>query len=317
VIYKDRLNLSDGACPDNSVSSILAMHLKSVEKNIPVLGISPRADYQDLIRQHPNPHAYDRLREIHDFVLWTGYGPILETCLKYQPARFAPRDLLNILVGDAIIGARGSKGSAHEYFTAFEMAKPVGALKGTGGITDNLQEAVLSFKQDGKDNVILFYEDSPEEIVAKLMAQIEVDNYLMKYSRQIAAGEIGAAMTTVDIYRHSSTTRRMIEPIANAWKIQMRPEEIEKGWHKAKDRKLPFVWYARDDMTPQGKIILPYDRKTAVEYIQDMVGEKVTIAHPRKPGETGLFLFPFGIPMEKFNQTMQEISRTAVYSKVD
>ena len=88
-----------------------------------VIGISPAASEVEHVKKYRLPVDY------HDMIVYTGFG-------------YAGRNLLLTRSADAVIVSCGRMGTLNEFTIAFEDAKPIGVLIGTGGTADQIRGLV-------------------------------------------------------------------------------------------------------------------------------------------------------------------------------
>lgn len=110
-----------------------------------VVGISPAKDKQEHIETYKFPtDSYTQIE-------YTGLG---------IPGRNFPL----VKEGDAVIIISGQIGTLNEFTLAFQSNKPIGILKGSGGITDMIEKiADICNKSNEKDNIV--YSSDPKELV--------------------------------------------------------------------------------------------------------------------------------------------------------
>jgi len=284
--YEGKLIMINGHCSDNSFQSMLAHELKKINENIPILGFSPWSSFEALIKGNDrNKERYYHSREYHDGVIYLGYDKILPPNLK-----FAARDLILVMATDALVSGKGRTGTNHEIALGYEMGKIVGLLKGSKGVTDTQQNTINIIELDGKNHFVTFYESKPKDLVAKVMAQIEVDHHLKALCENPNCQQYG--MTSLDVYVHHSNARGK-ETVFNAWEIQCGKDEFDKGWQKVADRRRWHTWYGdRKDLIPTGKLLLKQDQEGVIRIIQDSFRGKLRIVPPQRLGENGVFLSP-------------------------
>ena len=115
-----------------------------------VVGISP-AENRDAHRTLGMPE------EAHDFILFSGFG-------------YKGRNILNIRACDAVVTVGGSMGTLNEFTIAFDEGKALGALVGSGGVSDGVEEILRICGRDGKGRIVL--EADPAALVAELLEKI-------------------------------------------------------------------------------------------------------------------------------------------------
>ena len=90
------------------------------------------------------------------------------TEIKYTGLGIPSRNLPLVIESNAIILISGQIGTLNEFTIAFYNKKPIGVLKGSGGITNLVQEmAKICDKVGEKDKIA--YEKEPKILVKKLI----------------------------------------------------------------------------------------------------------------------------------------------------
>lgn len=116
-----------------------------------VVGLSPAASEAAHLKTYHLPLDY------HDMVIYTGF-------------EYAGRNLLLTRSVDAAIIICGRIGTLNEFTIAYEDKKPIGVLEGTGGTADMIEEIV---RKSHRGPGVIIYGKSPEELVSKLVLEIE------------------------------------------------------------------------------------------------------------------------------------------------
>jgi uncharacterized protein (TIGR00725 family) len=152
--------LITGACPGLPHQAVLGARGEGGT----VVGISPALNFEEHAMKYASPyHGYDA-------IIYTGSG-------------LMGREIENIRSCDMVIFMGGRSGTLGEFAIAYDEAKVIGVLKGTGGITDKL-ETIISFIQKNTGAQVVYSED-PEELFELLM---EVYNRrLLPYYKTILA----------------------------------------------------------------------------------------------------------------------------------
>ena len=117
-----------------------------------VFGVSPAANEEE----HANKYSFptDNFTKIK----FTGLG---------IPGRNFPL----VKEAAAIIIVSGQIGSLNEFTIAFHYNKPIGVLKGSGGIIDIIEKiAEICNKRDEKENVV--YSSEPKELVQLIIGRL-------------------------------------------------------------------------------------------------------------------------------------------------
>jgi uncharacterized protein (TIGR00725 family) len=152
--------LITGACPGLPHQAVLGARAEGGT----VIGISPALNFEEHAMKYASPyHGYDA-------IIYTGSG-------------LMGREIENIRSCDMVIFMGGRSGTLGEFAIAYDEAKVIGVLKGTGGITDKL-ETIISFIQKNTGAQVVYSED-PDELLELLM---EVYNRrLLPYYKTILA----------------------------------------------------------------------------------------------------------------------------------
>ena len=144
--------LLTGACPGLPHEVVLA----AKDAGGHVVGISPACTLKEHVETYESPY------QEYDVLIFTGLG-------------LMGRELVNIHSSDIVIVVSGRSGTLGEFAIAYEEGKLIGALTGTGGITDALPtlEASLN-KQTGSE---VFYAAEPEVLVDRLLERYTSSDY--------------------------------------------------------------------------------------------------------------------------------------------
>jgi uncharacterized protein (TIGR00725 family) len=118
-----------------------------------VFGVSPAKDEEEHVNKYNFPN--DAFTEME----YTGLG---------IPGRNFPL----VKEADAIIVINGQIGSLNEFTIAFHYSKVIGILKGSGGITDLLQEIAKICDKKGESKNIVYSED-PKELVLLVLGKLK------------------------------------------------------------------------------------------------------------------------------------------------
>jgi len=108
------------------------------------LGISPASNRREHVEVHRLPD------DGADVIVFTGFG-------------YKGRNVINVRSADIVIVFGGATGTLNEFTTAYDEAKIIGVLEGTGGVADHIQE-IIDFCKKPTQGVVLFDED-PETLV--------------------------------------------------------------------------------------------------------------------------------------------------------
>jgi len=136
--------LITGACPGLPHQAVLGAR----EAGGTVVGISPALNFEEHAMKYASPyHGYDA-------IIYTGSG-------------LMGREIENIRSCDMVVFMGGRSGTLGEFAIAYDEAKVIGVLKGTGGITDKI-ETILTFIQKDTGAQVVYSED-PKDLLDGLM----------------------------------------------------------------------------------------------------------------------------------------------------
>jgi len=118
-----------------------------------VMGISPAKDEKEHVEKYKFPtDNYTRIE-------FTGLG---------IPGRNFPL----VEEADAVIIISGQIGTLNEFTIAFNAKKPIGILKGSGGITELIEKiAQICSKSNEKDKIV--YSEEPKELVSLVIGKLK------------------------------------------------------------------------------------------------------------------------------------------------
>ena len=121
------------------------------------IAFSPARDLEEHKTRFDFPtDAFSELRFIpKDFDFVDSKG----ACLKL-------RNVYTVAFSDAIVFISGKTGTLNEFTIAYDLGKPIGALKGSGRVTDSIPQ-IIEMLQKPSDSIIV-YSDDPEEIIERL-----------------------------------------------------------------------------------------------------------------------------------------------------
>ena len=137
--------LITGACPGMPQEAVKG----AKEEGGIVVGISPALNMEEhMIKYHSPTRGYDA-------IIYTGSG-------------LMGREIENIRSCDVVIFAGGRSGTLGEFAIAYDEAKVIGVLEGTGGITQHLEEIVRMVKKE--TGAVVCYDTDPEHLLDKLEA---------------------------------------------------------------------------------------------------------------------------------------------------
>jgi len=137
--------LITGACPGLPHQAVLGA--KSAGGI--VVGISPALNFEEHAMKYASPYNG------YDAIIYTGSG-------------LMGREIENIRSCDMVVFMGGRSGTLGEFAIAYDEAKVIGVLKGTGGITDRI-ETIISFIQKETGAQVVYSED-PADLMGRLMA---------------------------------------------------------------------------------------------------------------------------------------------------
>src|SRR5438128_287511 len=115
------------------------------------LGISPAHDEREHVETFALP------TDACDAIIYTGFG------LK-------GRNVVLVRSCDVVLFIAGSIGSLNEFTIAYDEAKVIGCLSGTGGVADEAKRLIESFQKPTKASV--FYDDDPVGLLEKCLAEV-------------------------------------------------------------------------------------------------------------------------------------------------
>jgi uncharacterized protein (TIGR00725 family) len=135
--------LITGACPGLPHDAVLGA---KGEGGV-VVGISPALNLYEHITKYNSPTRG------YDSIVYTGSG-------------LMGREIENIRSCDTVIFAGGRSGTLGEFAIAYDEAKVIGVLTGTGGITEHLRQIITMVKKE--TGAFVCYDDDPEALMDKL-----------------------------------------------------------------------------------------------------------------------------------------------------
>ncbi len=112
-----------------------------------VIGVSPALNLEEHVKKYHSPTRG------FDIIVYTGSG-------------LMGREVENIRSCDIVIFAGGRSGTLGEFAIAYDEAKVIGVLEGTGGITEHLKEIIGMMKKD--TGAIVIYDSNPGRLLDKL-----------------------------------------------------------------------------------------------------------------------------------------------------
>jgi uncharacterized protein (TIGR00725 family) len=115
------------------------------------LGVSPAGDEGDHVERYGLP------KDACDAMIFTGFG------LK-------GRNVVLVHSCDVVLFISGSIGSLNEFTIAYDEGKIIGCLTGTGGVADEVERLVATFKKETRARV--FYDEDPERLLDACLAVV-------------------------------------------------------------------------------------------------------------------------------------------------
>ena len=135
--------LITGACPGIPHEAVKG----AKEEGGIVVGVSPALNLEEhVVKYHSPTRGYDA-------IIYTGSG-------------LMGREIENIRSCDVVIFAGGRSGTLGEFAIAYDEAKVIGVLEGTGGITEHFREIIGIMKKETR--AIVCYDADPERLLDKL-----------------------------------------------------------------------------------------------------------------------------------------------------
>lgn len=285
-----------GFCHLNSLPTWFAQELKAINPDIPIIG----ANTYDKKHSPEKIKGYQGVRAVHDIIIYTNFF------------NFRQRDGIGTNLSNGGISIKGASGTNDELAGLYDCGKTAANLLGYGGVSESQGAVTQAINNEGKYHFVSLNDFDADKLMAKFLAQLEVDRYLRQLYEQSRPG-----ITVVDVYDHLSSRHEEVHPIINAWKIKRRPEEAD--WRYDRDRHLPFAWYDKSDrldLEAKAKLLLRGSREAVVGLLEDTLHQRVYRANPRT-GEVGVFLFPTDRrEQENITVALHELARspTAFYS---
>jgi uncharacterized protein (TIGR00725 family) len=117
-----------------------------------VLGISPAATRNEHAERYRLPS------DAADVIVYTGFG------LK-------GRNVINVRTADIVIIFGGATGTLNEFTIAYDEAKVIGVLEGSGGIADHIRD-VIEFCKKPCSGTVLFDRD-PDALLDRCLTALE------------------------------------------------------------------------------------------------------------------------------------------------
>ena len=112
-----------------------------------VVGVSPALNLQEHVVKYNSPTRG------YDAIIYTGSG-------------LMGREIENIRSCDVVVFAAGRSGTLGEFAIAYDEAKVIGVLEGTGGITQHLETIIAMVNK--KTGALVSYDRDPSALLDKL-----------------------------------------------------------------------------------------------------------------------------------------------------
>ena len=135
--------LVTGACPGIPHEAVKG----AKEEGGIVVGVSPALNLKEHVAKYHSPTRG------YDAIIYTGSG-------------LMGREIENIRSCDVVVFAAGRSGTLGEFAIAYDEAKVIGVLEGTGGITEHFREIIGIMKKETR--AIVCYDADPERLLDKL-----------------------------------------------------------------------------------------------------------------------------------------------------
>lgn len=136
--------LLTGACPGLPHDAVLGAR---AEGGL-VVGISPALSLDEHIQRYNSPYAE------YDVLVFTGSG-------------LMGREVENIRSSDIVVIVGGRSGTLGEFAIAYDEAKLIAVLVGTGGVADHIDEIVAMVRKD--TGAELLFDTNPCSLVARAL----------------------------------------------------------------------------------------------------------------------------------------------------
>lgn len=142
IIAEQDCVLITGACPGLPHEAVLGAR----EADGMVVGVSPAMCWYEHVHYYSSPY------EEYDIIIYTGSG-------------LMGREVAAVRSCDIVIIVGGRSGTLGEFAIAYDEAKLIGALLGTGGIADDLDEIHAMIRKETGAEII--YDDNPLRLVQR------------------------------------------------------------------------------------------------------------------------------------------------------
>jgi len=155
AIARRRYVLITGACPGLPHEAVKGAKSEGGF----VVGVSPALNLGEHVTKYQSPTRG------YDAIIYTGSG-------------LMGREIENIRSCDVVVFAGGRSGTLGEFAIAYDEAKVIGVLEGTGGITRHLKRIIGFVKKE--TGAVLCYDSDPELLLDKL-EQVYKEKILPRY----------------------------------------------------------------------------------------------------------------------------------------
>lgn len=121
------------------------------------VGVSPALSLDEHLNYYKSPADH------FDVMIYTGSG-------------LMGREIVNIRSSDMVVIINGHSGTLGEFAIAYDEAKLIGVVEGSGGIADTIPELVKAINKD--TGALIVYEADPERLIDRL-----IDEYMQGHFR--------------------------------------------------------------------------------------------------------------------------------------
>jgi len=126
------------------------------------VGVSPGHNFAEHTIKYNSPS------DNFDVIIYTGSG-------------LMGREITGVRSCDIVVVAGGRSGTLGEFAIAYDEGKLIGVLKGTGGLSDHIEELVRVINKETGSQVV--YDDDPDRLISSL---VELDQASRLANRQSA-----------------------------------------------------------------------------------------------------------------------------------
>ncbi len=116
------------------------------------IGVSPAGDEPEHVGRYALP------TDACDAIIYTGFG------LK-------GRNVVLVRSCDVVLFIAGSIGALNEFTIAYDEAKVIGCLTGTGGVADEAEQIVRTFPKPTRARI--FYDDDPDRLILACLSALD------------------------------------------------------------------------------------------------------------------------------------------------